>query len=279
MDSALISSLSINDLYTDYWLYLPAAAAADKIRSVSTYTPSTGTITQDRVWSAATIANSKVYELHGMIRPFADELTEQMDWTQLINDALTRCMLEIEITVTPTADATRHDLTTANTWLTKPVFVRQVGYLTTGEVRAEVDPYAGRTVRGYAEKLSNLVYINHSPRTFASNQTIYVKCLKPAYNHCRAAAGVFGDQAGLALEADEAVPSVEWVAYGALNEASRRGFVGPNAEARKLWAEREERFARLYEHYRGAELRVPTLTFRPIQGVGSYGRVVGRRSR
>ena len=268
-DTALLSSLSINDLYVDYWLYIPGAGAEDQVRTVSLYTPSvssTGRLTNDRAWSATSVPTSVAYELHGMFDP--------RDMHTYINDGLKRCFVEVEITVTPTAQATRHDLTTANTWLTKDSWVRQVGYLTTGETRANVDPYRGRVVRGYAEKLSNLVYMVTPNRTFSSSETIYVKCCKPAYFHCRASGGTFGDQSGLAAETDEAVPTVEWVAWAALAEASRRGFTSPNTEAQKLWSDREGRFAQLFNQARAEECHLPARTFRPViyVGVGRYGR-------
>ena len=164
--AALVSSISQDDLYTDYWLFFPAASAGDIIRVVKTYTASSGTLTVERIYSSSSIPNSKTFELHGLVKPVSDTLTEP-NWTTIINDGLKRLMVEVEITHTPVADAHRHDLTTGNTWLTDPKWVRQVGYLDTTEVRAEVDPYE-RRVPGWPEKLSNIVYINHPHRTFAS---------------------------------------------------------------------------------------------------------------
>lgn len=269
--TALISSLSQNDLYADWWLYLPTASAGDKVRVVTSYTPSTGTLTLDRAYSGATVPNSKLWELHGMVRPFADDLTETMDWTQLINDGLKRCFVEVEFTHTPVANQTRHDLTTLNTWLTNPMWIREVGSLVSGEARLEVDPYRARRVRGRAQKMSNIVYIEHPGTTFQSNQTIYVKAIKPAYYHCAASGGAYGSQAtGLALESDIAEPRLEWVAYAALVEFARRG-LGP-ADAQDDIRRKEQRWADLYTYYTQQETKdFPSLKFSEKLMVGVLG--------
>lgn len=246
--TALITSLAQSDLYQDWWLYLTGASAGDKVRVVTTGPSTTGTITVDRVFSSATAANTQPFELHGMARPFADDLTETFDWTTLINDGLKRCFVEVEFTHTPVANQTRHDLTTLNAWLTEPSWVRDVGVLQSGEDRDEVDPYS-RRVRGHAEKLSNLVYLTHRGRAFNSTETIYVKAIKPAYYHCAATAGALGSQSGLALETDIAEPALEWVAFAALVELARRSSVPIAGDSRKVIAANEKRWADLYSYY------------------------------
>ena len=271
----LISSLSQDDLYADWWTYLPAASAGDKVRVIKTYTASTGTLTHDRVFSGATVPNSKTFELHGMVRPFADGLTETMDWTTLINDSLKRCFVEVEFTHTPVALQTRHDLTTLNTWLTEPSWIREVGVLVSGEDRDEVDPYS-RRIRGKAEKLSNLVYIQHRGRTFNSNEVIYVKAIKPAYYHCAASGGAYGTQTGLALESDIAEPALEWVAYGALVEMARRAGVVVAQDSRDRIYANEKRWAQMFSYYTEkytAGFPVLRFTERLMVGVlGGYSR-------
>lgn len=261
-----------NSMFNDFWLYLPAANATDKVRRVASFAASTGTLTVDRVYSGASVPDGKAFELHGVARPFNDDLTETVTWTDIINDALKRIMLPWEITVTVVADATRHDLTTGNTWLTEVEQVRQVGYLSSTETRANVDPYR-RRVAGYAEKLGNIVYLNHSPATFtATTTTLYVKTLRSAYDLVQAAgSGAFGAQSALALETDVAIPSVERVGYGALvNLAKRQGMnFAEETETRikkqqKEWA---EQFS-LYSRREGGQL--PELTFRPVVEMGSY---------
>ena len=219
VDTQLISSISQDDLHTDKWLFIPAGAAADQVRIVTTYAPSTGTLTVDAVVSSATIYNSKTYELHGFLDPTTGTRGAGVGWTDMINEALKRIMIEEEFTLTPTALQTRHDLTTGQTWLTEPEWVRDVGVLTSSEVRAEVDPYKHRHVRGFPERVNSLVYYVHEPRSFASNETVYVKALKPAYYLCAAAGGAYGTQSGLTLEADIAIPERNLVAWGAIQQA------------------------------------------------------------
>lgn len=180
----------------------------------------------DQAVSGSTVYNSKAYELHGFLDPTTGIMGAGWGWTDAINEALKRIMYQVEFTVTPTALAARHDLTTGNSWLTEPEWVRDVGKLTTSETRAQVDPYKHRHVRGYPERFSNLVYYNHSPRTFASNETMYVKALRPAYTLCAATGGTYGDQNGLSAETDIAIPdaneAINLVAWGAIQETLLR---------------------------------------------------------
>jgi hypothetical protein len=229
VDTQLVSSIDVDDRWVDYWLILPAAAAADNrvSRVVKTFTPSTGTLTVDRVWSASTIPDLAAFELHGHIEPITELGT-------CINDALQRIMLLVEVTVTPSADAIRHDLTTANTWLTNPRWVRQAGYLVTGETRANNDPFWNRRVPGYCTKESGIVYLNTPTRTFASNETLYLRILKPAYAHCRTAtgSGTYGEKTdGLTAEANESELDERIIGWGAINQAVRRELLAVDQES------------------------------------------------
>lgn len=219
----LISSISQDDLHSDKWVYAPAASAADAVRVSTTYTPSTGTITVDAAVSGSTVYNSKAIELHGFLDPTTGTKGEGFGWTTAINEALKRIMIETEFTITPTANAIRHDLsTTVATWLTEPEWVRDVGVMTSSEVRAEVDPYKHRHVRGRPERISGVVYYNHG-RSFGSNETIYVKALRPAYTLCAATGAAYGTQAtGLSAETDIEPVEASLVAWGAIQEALLR---------------------------------------------------------
>ncbi len=206
------SLLDQSTLYEGYWLYRPSAAAAgDRTRVVYDYTPSTGALTPDLAWTNAP-ANAEAYELHGMFDPAV--------LNTCINEALKRCWIPVETTLTPTAEQDRHSLSTI-TWVTAPEQVRQVGYLLTGEDRDEVNPYQ-RAIRGWAGLDGATVYINHPGRTFLTTTTLYLLCLKRAYDHCKVTAGSYGGQSGLSLETDEAPVAVEWVVAGAMVEAWRR---------------------------------------------------------
>lgn len=250
VDDQLVSSLSLEDFGKDCFLCLPAKSGDDRVsRIIASFAPSTGTITVDRAWSASTVPDSAVYEIHGVVEPITD-------LQACVNQALKRILLVDEFTVTPTANAIRHDLTTANAWLTDPLWIRQVGYLVSGESRAEVDPFRNRAVRGYPSVEAGIVYLNHGPRTFAANETIYVRCLRPAYSNCRTSSGdAYGTQTtGLTAEAHETEVEAEAVVAGAINHALRRNLlaVDPESNGRLLATVKQSaalwsRWCRIYD--------------------------------
>jgi hypothetical protein len=100
-------------------------------------------------------------------------------------------------------------------WLVDTGNVLQVGLLANGEDRNLQDPFT-RRVRGQVERDGGNFYLNTDPQTFNDGDLIYLRCLKRAYDHCRAAGGTFGDQQGLSLETDEAPITSGWAASAAL---------------------------------------------------------------
>lgn len=222
--AALRTISTASELYQDWWIYMPAASAADKLRTVSSYAPATsttvGTLTTDgRVYSGASVPNSKVVELHGLFPPFSDDLTVY-SWSDAINDALKRIWIPVEFTISPTADAIRHSLASI-TWVLSEHQILDVGYLGSGETRANVDPYERRPVWGDVERDGATLYLHHPGRAFQTTDTIYVRAAKRVYDHCKASGGAYGDQSGLALEADEAPVSDDIVKWGACVEVAR----------------------------------------------------------
>lgn len=212
----ITSSTAGSKAWQDYWLLRPGAGASDRVRRVATYTPDAarGTLQPDRNWTAAP-AHGEPYELHGFFEPATAV-------PSLINDALKLCMIPTEFSFTPTALHTRHDLTALQPWLIDPVWVRSVGVLGAGNRdRDRWDPFQVGGVRGDATTDGcGHVCIRHG--TFAATDVVYVLALKPAYSHCRAAGGTFGDQNGLVTDTDEVPVEVEWAAFGALVEGWRR---------------------------------------------------------
>ena len=91
-----------------------------------------------------------------------------------------------------------------------------------------------------------------------------------AYDHCRPAGGVYGDQSGLALETDEAPIERDWLASSALTVGWRRfgHILEPNANQRLI---RDQASAaawvtdRSRQHFTAV---APTLTFRPARQFG-----------
>jgi hypothetical protein len=158
-------------------------------------------------------AAAERYELLGIMEPLKIH--------ECINAALKEMPVPDDVTFTPTADYRRFDLsTTIATWLDDENMIRAVGYLTTDDDADEVDPY-DKPFRGDVRRVGSKLYL-FSDVTFDGTETVYLKVLKPAYYHCRVAAGTWGAQSGLALETDEAVPNVEWLAWGAVYEAWSR---------------------------------------------------------
>lgn len=262
---ALVSDISQNDLFADRWVYMTAASATDKVRVVSSYTPSgTGTLTVDRGYSGSTVPDSKVLELHGLCLPFSDDITE-FSWTTAINEALKRIWVPVEFTITPTASAIRHTLA-SQTWIMGRDQVLQVGWLTSSETRANQDPFLERRVKGDVEQDGATLYLRHPSRTFASNETIYVKALKRAYDHCKASGGSYGDQSGLSADSDEAMAPLEVVRWGALVEVAENvrsdlaeGGADHIAKRQNTWA---GRWITAQQHYLGS---LPPRTFRNRQ--------------
>jgi hypothetical protein len=231
------SSLNQDDLYTDYYLFRPnAISASDRVRIVATYQPSSGYLIADQTWGIPPYSGGvgEAYELHGTVEPY-----EAM--TRLLNAALKRCFIVVEVTMTPIADQTRHSLTTVAPWLTDPRSIVNVGCMQNTDDRDEVDPYAA-PVRGEVVQDGATFYLVHRGRSFsASEQTIYLQAIKPAYYHCRAAGGVYGSQSGLSLESDECPVAVDWVAAGTLVEAWRDfGHLLEAAANQKLARDRQE---------------------------------------
>ncbi len=213
------SSISQEDRHQDQFLFRPAAvSAADAERVVKTYTPSSGTLTPDLPWSASPYSGSgETFEISGRL-----PITEpQNGFHALLNEALKRLKVVEEFTLTPVAQQTRHSLA-AQTWLTNPDWVMQVGLLATGEDRNKVNPYQ-RVIRGEAIKLAGVVYLDHPGLTFNATDTLYVKVLAPAYDRCAAAATptVF-TQSGLLLESDVCLPGIERAGWATVVEANLR---------------------------------------------------------
>lgn len=263
------SSLAQDDLWADQYLFRPDALAADdRTRVVATATTSTGLFSPDAPWTAAPYAGAggETVEFHGLVPPVVDGVN---DLHALINEALKTILLVVEVTVTPTADAQRHALGGAAPWLTEPAFVYEVGVLAAHEDREAVDPFR-RPVRGSAEVDGGGVYLNHPGRTFRPDDTLWLRVLKPAYFHCRAAGGTFGDQAGLAFETDEAVPQTEWVTAATLVQAwLRLANVLAPADSQRAGTELAKAAAQVSRFQRNyLQAHLPKRTFKPLLNWG-----------
>jgi hypothetical protein len=265
------STISQSQLYKDWWLFRPnAVLAADKIRVVKAYTPATGMFDNDNPWTNAAYTGGvgEAVELIGIgIEPLTD-------MTKLVNDALLLCPTMTEFTLTPVADATRHALTTTQTWLTKEEWVYEVGTLTTTDVRAETNPYETNPIQADVVKLDGVVYLDHPGRTFGDTTIIYVKVAKPSYYHCRTtSAGTYGERTGLAAEAHEGEPDPDWVG-AAIKMLAWESFWGVFSPGDKDRAATEmQRAINEFRALRAFRFRPPARMVKPLRNWGpSYAR-------
>jgi hypothetical protein len=253
------TTMDVSSLYVDQYLFRPdAVVAADKERLVKQYDPATGTIFPDKTYANA--PGGEAYELHGLVQPSRLHT--------LINDALKNLFVVAEFSFVPAAnDLRRYDLTTVTApWLTDRKWVRQVGYLTTGDNREENDPYRNY-VRGKTTQVGQTVYLEPT-RSFQTTETIYVLALKPAYYHCGGAGFAFGQRTGLTLETDIAPVDEEWLAAGTLVEAWRQmSQLLDEAANRNLVRNRADAWA-WFEMERRENLVIPELTLTPAYSWG-----------
>ena len=243
------SGISQQDLLLDRPLYRPTAVlATDLNRTIMAYDPPTGTITPDLPWTNAPITGVGA-NTYGDLEAFTygdlelvrvtyenlegtgiEGIGERFEilgpWDaptmhNLINDGLKQCWLVVDVPCLPTPGATRHDLRLVTPWLQDPNHVRQVGVLAEGSDRSVEDPF-NNVVYGTIERDGGSFYFNTGSRTFADGDTLWLRCYKRAYDHCRASGGVFGEQVGLRLENDESPVERDWLVSSALVIAWRR---------------------------------------------------------
>ena len=289
------SGIAQNDLLTERPLYRPDAVQEhDRHRYVMTYDPPTGTITPDLVWSLAPIAPPggsayeylEAFEYVGLELMFYEDLEdlglsglgERFEVLgpfdvptlhQLINDGLKQCWLVVDVPCAAQPGITRHDLGDVAPWLQDPNHVRQAGFLPAGHSPYEDDPF-DNPVWGAVERDGGTMIFNTTTRTFNEGDTIYLRCYKRAYDHCRAAGGTFGEQSGLVLETDEAPTERDWLASSALTVGWRRfgHLLEPQANQRLI---RDATSAaawfadRSRQHFTAV---APTLTFKRVRRFG-----------
>ena len=226
--------------------------STDRFRYVMAYDPPTGTITPDLPWSNPPIstANGTLYgdleahtygDLEDLQFPdstpyefleqtgldgFGERFEVLGPWDvptmhQLINDGLKQCWMVVEIACTATPMMTRHNLSQVAPWLQDANHVRQAGVLAAADDPNMTDPFDA-IVYGSVERDGGTFYFNTGSRSFNEGDTLFLRCYKRAYDHCRAAGGTYGEQSGLSLETDEAPIEREWLVSAALLVGWRR---------------------------------------------------------
>lgn len=254
------TTLVVDELWQDAWVYRPNAAnASDKVRIVKTYAPSTGQLTPDTIWTVAPSV-AETYELHGIIEPL-------VAFTDLINQGLKRCMVEVEVTATPVALSTEHSLATVAPWVEDRSWVRQVGYLGSTDNRNQIDPFQ-RVIRGEVREDNKTMILNHPLQAFQATDVIYIKAMRRVYDSCTTTAGVFGSQSGLVLETDKCPGNLEWLGWAVVVEAweTYSHLLETGARAR-LIPDRAEAAAKFTENNR-VNCKWPIQTFRPLMAGG-----------
>ena len=289
------SGIPQNDLLTERPLYRPDALQIhDKHRYVLSYDPPTGTITPDLEWIMSPIAPAggssymylEAFTYEGLELMLYEDLEdlgvsglgERFEVLgpfdvptlhQLINDGLKQCWMTVDVACTAQPGVTRHDLGQIAPWLQDANHVRQAGMLPIGHSPYEDDPF-DNPVFGAIERDGGTFIFNTNTRTFNDGDTIYLRCYKRAYDHCRAAGGTYGDQSGLSAETDEAPIERDWLASSALAVGWRRfgHLLEPQANQRLIrdQATANAWFAdRSRQHFTAV---APTLTFKPRRRFG-----------
>jgi hypothetical protein len=237
----IMSGIPQQDQLIDRPLYRPnATQQIDRNRYVMSYDPSTGTITPDIPWAIAPYSDA-LGTTYGFMEAFTYFDLEQYIYqdiegsglngigerfevlgpfdspttTRLLNEGIRHCWLVVEVACIPTILTTRHDLYAVAPWLIDSGDVLQVGMLAAGEDRNLQDPFE-RRIFGQVERDGGYFYLNTGSRTFNTGDLIYLRVLKRAFDHCRAAGGVYGEQAGLSLDTDEVPIEAGWAAAAAL---------------------------------------------------------------
>ena len=235
------SGIPQQDTLVDRPLYRPnAVKPTDRNRYVMSYDPSTGTITPDLPWT-----NSPYFDGLGTTYAFLEGMTyhdmEAYDYVKLegstptgpanasrswdrstcrqdhrlINEGLRHCWLVVEVACVPSLLTSRHDLTIVAPWLIDSGNLLQVGLQANLEDRNLRDPFE-RRIFGQVERDGGTFYLNTMSQTFNTGDTIWLRFLKRAYDHCRPSGGNFGDQQGLVLDTDEVPVMRGWAAAAAL---------------------------------------------------------------
>jgi hypothetical protein len=188
---------------------------------------------------------------------------------QLINDGLKQCWIVVDVLCVASPGVTRHDLRLVTPWLQDPNHIRQAGVLAEGQDPSTSDPFQAR-IYGTVERDGGTFILNTGSRTFNEGDTIYLRCYKRAFDHCRASGGEFGEQSGLVEETDECTIERDWAVSSALTIGWRRfaHLLEPLANQRLI---RDQAGAsawfsdRTHQHFTAVQ---PALTFRKARQFG-----------
>lgn len=275
--SALIDSTpNVSSRYSGAWIYGVADGNPDTLLGVQRQLrqlpldASTGTLYVTRAFASAPASGSG-WEMYFRFPAIRDDASGRDGYRELINEALRLMVVPDVITVTGVTDQTKYtlDLTT-HPWLREPGRIVNVKRPTPNANDLErIDPQSWRLIPDGEALILQL------PSPYATGDTFKLEVLRPANSRLKQS-GTWTDQssltAGLSLDTDEAIPSINDVVAVARELAfAEMQRNTPEAEAR-FWAAKEADAG-----HRAAGLKfvrqAPTEPYGPLRlsGVGDIG--------
>ena len=243
--SALIDSTpNVSSRYSGAWMYGVTDGNPDTLAGVQRQLrqlpleSATGTLYVTRAFASAP-ASGSAWEMYFRFPAIRSDASGRDGYRELINEALRLMVIPDRINVTGVTDQTKYtlDLTTYP-WLREPGRIVNVMRPTPSATDLErIDAQAWQLIPDGEALILQL------PSTYASTDTFKLEVLRPANSRLRQS-GTWTDQgsltAGLSLDADEAIPSINDVVAVARElcfaELQRDA---PEAEIR-FWAAKEE---------------------------------------
>lgn len=97
IDATLLDKGTDTHYMRGLWLYRPGAAAADKLRRISSFNTSNGALTVSRAWADAP-DNAESYEVYALFPPY-DVSGVSYSWARAVADAMDNCWIFDEVIV------------------------------------------------------------------------------------------------------------------------------------------------------------------------------------
>ena len=224
VDSAgLLDPLASGDSYGSHWLLITSGALAGQVRKVSSYEPTTGTLTVNRAYSPSGPSGGELYELHGSLSP--------LELADCINRALSRCLYTTTHQITTVAGQREYSLPA---WVTDPWQV----YSVRKRYGEAANQYYWRDVWFDARVEDGAGVVEVEPRK--AGETLTASCLRPY-----AALALDSDSTGAATEL--AVAGAKAAAYELLSRLTPGADAAVYRALRQGAAAEFARLARLHQ--------------------------------
>lgn len=245
ISTALIDDTpNISGRYSGWWVYGVADGNPDTLLGVQRQLrqlpldATTGTLYTTRAFASAP-ASGSAYEMFPRIPAIRDDASGRDGFREIINEALRLMVVPDVITVAGVTDQTKYELDlTTHPWLREPGRIVNIKIPTPNTNDYErIDPQAYDLIPD-GEKL-----ILQLRRLYDTGETFKLEVLRPANSRLKQSS-TWTDQssltAGLSLDTDEAIPSINDVVAVA-RELCFAELAGraPEAEAR-MWMAKEQ---------------------------------------